>query len=579
MGFNPGANLYVGSWGTRAENVEVPIIFRNPTGQPRNPTAQDTSYPIGKRAINPTENSEYSLTSLTSTAGIMSAVWTLLGEGDPLPITITGDDAVPIELINDNWNIVGQENNGIPVVQTNGDIPSATLSIEDRTSTTAFVVDSSTTPGERGTFSTIQSAIDAAPAGTTVFIKAGTYNEIIALKPEVNLAAYGNSSMTPVVNIIGKLTLIDAGGVTLSGLSLQSNNDYAISVSGANTCRLFLNECNLIADNFAALELTNTGSGSSIRLINCWGRTNTAATNYFVVTGTASLTFWNVNILDPTPQTIPSTFASSGQLLVKYSIIRFPIQTSGTGRISGTDSEFNTFETNSTPLIIEASAGGLGNYIRGCILLAGNTTALTVNAPATLNMMSCNVITTSATPASGDGTINQCGTSYISNNPIASSTTLTLARKAFDPGALWGNWSGVAPAAGYVGESISSFVRDTSAVSITTGTETDITTIVLTPGVWDVSAIVIFTGIDTSTRQTASIGTVSATIPNISYGNNTISSTFTSTTAEDVGLSIPSFRQLVPVAGGNITMYLIARASYSVGTGKAYGRISATRVC
>jgi hypothetical protein len=565
--------------------------------RPRAPTSADIMQPeTGKRypvgffwivSANPSTGVEGDLWYLTKYSGGL-AYWQLADQGGD-PGTITGNDGVPLTPTAGNWNVYGQYSSVAPTahnVETN--VSGTALYIEDRTSTTDFVVDPSTAIGARGTFDTISAAMTAASAGDTIFLKAGTYVESFELKAGVNIAAYGNSGFTPGVTIKGKITFTQAGFCTISGVELRTNADYALSVTGGNVSRIYLVECNVIAEDFAAIQLSTTGAGSSIRLINCWGRTNAgaAATNYFVVTGAGGLTFWNVNIIDnDTPQSTPSTFASTGGLLVKFSIIRFPITTTGGGRISGTNSEFNTFQLNSTPLNVGATASGLGNYVRGCTFLAGNTTAITINKPdpitnVTLNMIACSVVTTSAAPVTGDGTLVESGTSFIGNNPIPSSSTLTFTRNAFDPGALWGNWSGVAPAAGYVGEQISSFIRDTSAVDLTvSGTIYDVTTISLTPGTWDVSGLVMFTGITTGTRQTASVGSSSASIPNISYGNNTTGATFVSTTVEDVGLAIPSFRVNIPVAGGAITYYLIARATFSAGTPKAYGRISATRVC
>ena len=129
-----------------------------------------------------------------------------------------------------------------------------------------------------------------------------------------------------------------------------------------------------------------------------------------------------------------------------------------------------------------------------------------------------------------------------------------------------------------LGQSISSIIPESAPVAITSGVVTNVTSIVLTEGSWDVSGIVMFTGLTTTTRQNASIGTSSASIPLASYGNNTIASTFASTTVEDVGLSIPSFRIEVST-GGSQTVFLIARATFSASSSPgAYGRISATRV-
>lgn len=556
-------------------------IPREPTGADYRQPNTGKLYPIGTEWIvakNPTTGSQGDIFFLTKIVANV-AYWERMSDGLQ---SVTGDSGGPVYPVAGNINIIGQKAGTIPVMDTIGS--GDTLSIEDRTYTTAYVVDGSATAGLQGTYQTIQAAVTAAPAGSTVYIRSGTYTENVALKAGVNLAAYVNSGFTPAVTIIGKLSHTTTGVVTISGIKLQTNGDYAISMTGsAPSTSLFLIECNLVAEDFAALEMTTTGSGSSIRIINSWCRTNAVATNFFVCTGVGGLTFWNVNVLDggATAQNTPSTFASTGQLLVKYSIIRFPITTSGTGRISGTDSEFNTFATNSIPLVINAVSGAaLGNYVRGCIFLAGNTTALTAGAGSTVNMLDCTVITSSATPFTGTGTINQSGTSYSNTTPIPSSTTVTLTRKAFDPGALWGNWSGTVPAAGYVGESISSVVLESAPVAITSGVIKDVTSITLTPGTWDVSGIVMFTGLTTTTRQNASIGLTSAMIPLASYGVNTIASVFDSTTNEDVGLSIPSYRVDVPVGGGNITVYLIARATFTVSVDPgAYGRISATRVC
>lgn len=435
--------------------------------------------------------------------------------------------------------------------------------------------------GPGGTYTTIQAAIDAAPSGQVVFIKAGTYTEDLTLKAGVNLAAYGNSGFTPVVTIVGKASFDQTGVVTISGVKLQTNGDYAISITGTNSSRIFLTSCYLVAQDFRAIEMTSTNTGTRLRIVDSWCLTNTNAFSFFTVNGTGHLTFWNVNVLDSTPQTIASDFSSTGALLVKHSIIRFPITTSGTGRLTASHSEFNTYETNSTPLTVGGTATGLGNYTRGCIFMGGTNPALTLGAGAVLNMLTSTVLSSNADPISGTGTLRQCGASYNLGDPIPRTTTLTLQRKAFDGGKLWGNWDGTDPAAGYLGEQISSIIAYNGAVvSLTTGTVSDVMSIVLTAGTWDISAIAMFSNgsaADAWTYQEASIGSTSGAIANSTYGNNTITSTFTSTLVNDVGLAIPSFRENVPKATGTRTIYLKVRAGFA-GTANAYGRISATRV-
>lgn len=71
-----GAMLYTQGFGSRPENVEIPIL------QNRAPTAQDTQkgfFPIGKRWIDELNNAEYVLTSYSTVAGPLTANWIFLG--------------------------------------------------------------------------------------------------------------------------------------------------------------------------------------------------------------------------------------------------------------------------------------------------------------------------------------------------------------------------------------------------------------------------------------------------------------------------------------------------------------------
>jgi len=71
MSIQPGAVLYTAGFGSRPEGVEVPVL------QTRAPTAQDVNYPIGKRWIDQVGNNPYTLCSLSSFNGVVTATWTL----------------------------------------------------------------------------------------------------------------------------------------------------------------------------------------------------------------------------------------------------------------------------------------------------------------------------------------------------------------------------------------------------------------------------------------------------------------------------------------------------------------------
>lgn len=101
MTVQPGANLYTQGFGSRPEGVEIPHF------DVRAPTIYDVNYPVGKRWIYSTTNTEYSLTSLTSSNGVVSATWTLLGAGSGDLNTLTTQDSTIVTPTSGNINLSG----------------------------------------------------------------------------------------------------------------------------------------------------------------------------------------------------------------------------------------------------------------------------------------------------------------------------------------------------------------------------------------------------------------------------------------------------------------------------------------
>jgi hypothetical protein len=535
--------------------------------------AKNTLWNVSKDPTTGDEGDSWYLSKIVANV----AYWVQIGDssGDLYAKTITGDDSIALPPDMENWNIYGQQNGSIPVMQTIGS--GSTLSIEDRTSTTAFVVDPSSTVGLRGTYSTIQAAINAAVSGQTIFIKSGTYTENLTLKAGVNLVSY-DGGYTPNVTIAGKCSFSSSGVVTLSNLRLQTNGDYSISVTGSVSSRLFIVNCYLDCLDFTHIQLASTGSSPSIRVINSWLNTQTLSYGVFAVTGTASLTFFGVNALENSNTTVQSTFASSNTLIIRWSSIRFPITTSGTGRISADHVEFNTYENNRQSLTIGATSGTNNNYLRNCTVISGTAVAITVTSNLYIN--SSGIYSENSIPIDGNGTLVYTNIGFMYDNPLLPATPLTLDRRSVDNGKIFGNFSGSTITAGYLGEYISSFIPyNGSTVALTTATAVDVTSIVLTPGNWDVTGIVMFSGLTTTTHQIGSIGVTSATIANSTYGNQTVATTFTNSGATDIGITIPSYRVRVTVANGTKTLYLRAEAAFTASSSpNTYGRISATRV-
>lgn len=133
-------------------------------------------------------------------------------------------------------------------------------------------------------------------------------------------------------------------------------------------------------------------------------------------------------------------------------------------------------------------------------------------------------------------------------------------------------------AAGYIGEYIESIVLVGSAVSLTTGTEANVTSISLTAGDWDVSGLAVYSGgAGASATALAQWGSsTSATFPTppaggVSFLRATVSLASTSNNAFPIGIHRVS-------VSGTTTYYLSVLATFSGGTLAAYGTIHARRV-
>lgn len=128
--------------------------------------------------------------------------------------------------------------------------------------------------------------------------------------------------------------------------------------------------------------------------------------------------------------------------------------------------------------------------------------------------------------------------------------------------------------AGNMGEYASSNVASGSAVSLTTATTANVTSISLTAGDWDVDGVVGLTGTGlTATSFQGGISTTTATMGGESnrFDDPLSLSVFTG----NVALPTPTVRISI---SSTTTVYLVANSTFTVGTAGAYGTIRARRV-
>lgn len=256
-----------------------------------------------------------------------------------------------------------------------------------------------------------------------------------------------------------------------------------------------------------------------------------------------------------------------------------------------------TFTTNGSPIIVNSANS---NAAKITLQDAGVTRGLvgaTAGSPFIVTDSLGNVSlqnTSSATPANFPQLGAVATTNAVTIGAAGSDTNIDLNLFSKNTGQVKANGSpiisnanaGQLPAtatndnasSGKLGEFISSTIVIGSAVSLTTGTPTNITSISLTAGDWDVQVNARFTGGATTTvnRVIAGVSTTSATfdsspgrIFNLFQNNQTsFSSVVLDATAGETRVSL----------AGTTTIYFIGECDFGVSTCSGFGIIRARRM-
>ncbi|MFT4068937.1 hypothetical protein [Paraburkholderia sp.] len=234
---------------------------------------------------------------------------------------------------------------------------------------------------------------------------------------------------------------------------------------------------------------------------------------------------------------------------------------------------------------------GLNRYVSGTladtpISVSNSTGVVTMTDGITNSPISGN--TGSFTTLAASSTVSGTGFSnYLASPPAIGGTAAnagnftTLASSgAFTPSqtaGIVGTTTNNNANAGSIGEVIPSSVPVGSAVALTSGTITNITTITLTPGDWDVWGQVVVQPAGSTTTQLVAgwVNTVSATQP--VYSSPAAAAGFSGASINaGTATVLPTGTARLSVAS-NTTVYLSVLSNFSVSTSVAYGWIQARR--
>ncbi len=274
-----------------------------------------------------------------------------------------------------------------------------------------------------GTHTSIGAALTSASSGDTIFIRPGTYIENPTLKAGVNLVAYDADALTPNVTINGKCTFTVAGTVSISGIQLQTNSDFALAVTGSAASIINLTQCFINALNNTAISFTSSSASAQIFISYCNGNIATTGIAYFANSSAGSMRILYSLLLNSGASTTANT-VSAGSLFPNYTGFTNPITTSGTTAIiQGSHCVFNTNPQNVIPLTVNSTAAN-PSVLDWSEFNAGSASGVSIGAGATLKLLECVVMSTNTNAITGSGTIQYSALSF-TNTSIINTTTQT----------------------------------------------------------------------------------------------------------------------------------------------------------
>lgn len=342
--------------------------------------------------------------------------------------TFTPDTGGVISAVSGNIDILGYDDGAISIMDTHK-TAAGQMKIESRAWLTPLVVDSSTTVGARGTFSTIAAAIAAAVSGQVVFIRPGTYTENITLKDGVILNSLGG------VTILGNTSTSAAGAYTLINIVLTTNGAAALSVTGSAASIVVLSQCAIIG-NSDAIVFSSSNAGAIISMSKTTVYNQVAGLKAFAHSSAGTMTLRDCVFTNAGGSTVASTI-TAGVFNAYNCEFYIPITSSGTSSINVDMCMNLTFGNNQTAFTV----GGSGtNQITYTDVQTGTGTAISVGS--TLTVSDVAVSSTNAAAIAGAGTLI-FGPINFYNTSSAVTTTTQTARKIgplVNVGAFAGNY-------------------------------------------------------------------------------------------------------------------------------------------
>ena len=346
---------------------------------------------------------------IIATGGTNEVTYSL--DGSVVGQTITGDSGGALSPTSGNWNILGAGE-----ATTSGS--SSTLSfLQPRVN--SIIVDPTS---DYGTHQTLTAALASASSGDTILLRPGTYTENVTLKAGVNICALPGSEISPTVEIVGKLSASFAGTCSISSVSLQTNSDNCLAITGSSATKIFLQDCNINASDNTAILNSSSSSDTLLSFSRCSGDLGTTGIAYLSDSSAGSTRIYDCNLVNTGGSTTQNT-KSNGTLRIWNSRILSPFTISGSSLLHGIQTSIiNCTAINTIPL---TTSGTCIIGVHNTQLTGGSAVGGTVGSGTTWKATNSIINCSGANALTGAGTLLYYSISFTGSTTTTNVTTET----------------------------------------------------------------------------------------------------------------------------------------------------------
>lgn len=280
-----------------------------------------------------------------------------------------------------------------------------------------------------GDFKTITAAsnacINAGLTNVSIFIHDGIYTENPPLAPGCDYIAFVGDQSEPNVTINGKCTFSSDGTVSLNGIRLQTNLDFALSVTGSAASVINLNSCFLNCTNNTGINFASSSGNASISLYNCNGDTAFAGAAYWTSSSAGTLNLYNFVASNSGSSTNASN-NSAGAVFIRNCYMLGVVSTTATGAINVDGSNIAAGTSGSLNTVCLLNNGNNPSSIAtGSSFTSGTAASISIGTGATLTMEGCTVSSSAANAITGLGTLKYGPITFIGTTTTINPTTQT----------------------------------------------------------------------------------------------------------------------------------------------------------